>query len=276
MRHINRLILFISLSFILPASGYAVDASSQSNNVFVFQQKLANKGNARAQYKLATMYESGTGTEQDMEQAKHWYYKASSAGIKAAKDRMTYLLIKQQGYDKTKNSAWLASIQKDAKESKGDALFLLAQLYREGLGVKKDLNKSLEILDKVSLLGAADVENEMALIQQEVDANNKAKRIARKQHKIELARLAQQEKQQQAEQLTNIEPPKAPAKEAPAVTKAQKVDTPQTADKNAIQAAKIRRYEKAMMALKLEQQKIDEQQAWAAGDEDAETADDEI
>ncbi len=276
MRHINRLILFISLSFILPASGYAVDASSQSNNVFVFQQKLANKGNARAQYKLATMYESGTGTEQDMEQARHWYYKASSAGVKAAKDRMTYLAIKQQGYDKTKNSAWLAGIQKDAKESKGDALFLLAQLYREGLGVKKDLNKSLEILDKVSLLGAADVESEMALIQQEVDANNKAKQIARKRHKMKLARLALQEKQQQAEQLTNIESPKIPAKEAPLVTKAQKADTPQAADESAIQAAKIRRYEKAMMALKLEQQKIDEQQAWAAGDEDAETADDEI
>jgi len=71
MRHINRLILFISLSFILPASGYAVNASGQSNIVFVFQQKLANKGNARAQYKLATMYESGTGTERDMEQAGH-------------------------------------------------------------------------------------------------------------------------------------------------------------------------------------------------------------
>ncbi len=277
MRHINRLILFISLSFILPASGYAVDASSQSNNVFVFQQKLANKGNARAQYKLATMYESGTGTEQDMEQAGHWYDKASSAGIKSAKDRRTYLAIKQQGYDKTKHSAWLASIQKDAKESKGDALFVLAQLYREGLGVKKDLNRSLEILDKVSLLGAADVENEIALIQQEVDANNKAKQIARKRHKMKLARLAQQEKQQQARQLTNIEPPKAPAKEAaPVVTKAPKADTPQAADKTSIQAAKIRRYEKAMMALKLEQQKIDEQQAWAAGDEDAETADDEI
>ncbi len=276
MRHINRLILFISLCFILPAGVYAVDASSQANNVFNFQQKLANKGNARAQYKLATMYESGTGTEQDLEQAKHWYYKASSAGIKAANDRMTYLTIKQQGYDKAKNSAWLAGIQKDAKQSKGDAMFLLAQLYREGLGVKKDLNKSLGILDRVSLLGAADVDNEVALIQQEIENNNKAKQTARKTHKMEVARLAQQKKQHQVEQLAKIERLKAPAKEVLVVDKVQKTEVPQLTDESIIQAAKIRRYEKAMMAMKLEQQKIDEQQAWAAGGADDETADDEI
>jgi len=123
MRHINRLILFISLCFILPAGVYAVDASSQANNVFNFQQKLANKGNARAQYKLATMYESGTGTEQDLEQAKHWYYKASSAGIKAANDRMTYLTIKQQGYDKTKIQRGLPVFKKMPNKAKGMPCF---------------------------------------------------------------------------------------------------------------------------------------------------------
>lgn len=282
MRHINRLILFISLSFLLPAGVYAMGANEQSINVFNFQQKLANKGNARAQYKLATMYESGTGTEQDLEQAKHWYYKALSAGIKSASDRMTYLSIKQQGYDKAKNSAWLDSIKKDAKESKGDAMFLLAQLYREGLGVKKDLQKSLDILDQVSLLGAADVENEMALIQQEIERNNKAKRKARKNQKIEFARVAQAKKQQhekelQVEQQANIEQQKIlkneGEKEAHINTAQPSVQLVET--KDAIQAEKVRRYEEAMLKLKLEQQKIDKQQAWASGD-DVGVVDDEI
>ena len=283
MRHIKRLILFISLSFLLPiATVYAVDAGSQSINVFNFQQKLAAKGNARAQYKLATMYESGTGTERDLEQAKHWYYKASSAGIKAASDRMTYLSVKQQGYDKTKNAGWLEGIKKEAKESKGDAMFLLAQLYREGIGVKKDLDKSLEILDQVSLLGAADVENEMVLIQQEMETNDKAKKTAKKNRKIELARLASQEKDQreeekQVEQQANSEQQKIlqskQKKEAPVATEQQV--TEQTDAAKAIQAEKRQRYEKAMLKLKLEQQKIYEQQAWAAGG-DTSAVDDEI
>ncbi len=276
MGHINRLILFISLSFFLPAGAYAVDVSGQSVNVFNFQQKLANKNNARAQYKLATMYESGTGTKQDLEQAKHWYEKASTAGIKAADDRMTYLLLKQQGYDKTKHSAWLESLKKDARERKGDALFLLAQLYREGLGVKKDLNKSLEILDQVSLLGAADVENDMALIQQEIE-KNEAKKAARKKFKMKIARLEQQKKEQQIKPLADIKQQQIQkdmlAKEAQLDVEQKKIQ--QAKAEKAIQDAKIRRYEKAMMQLKLEQQQIDEQQAWAAGGED-ETADDEI
>jgi len=275
MGHIKRLILIISLCFLLPTGVYAeVDASSQSNNVFKFQQKLANKDNARAQYKLATMYESGIGTKQDLEQAKHWYYKASSAGIKAAEDRMTYLAMKQHGYDKTKHSAWLESIQKDAKESKGDALFLLAQLYREGLGVKKDLYRSRDILDKVSLLGAADVENEMVLIQQEIEAGKKAKSRARKKHQIELARLAK-EKQHPAEPGLNISQQAVTAKKGMEPGNAKVSGGPALTDKKAIRAEKIRRYKKAMMALKLEQQKIDEQQAWAAGSGDG-AADDEI
>ena len=275
MGHLNRLILFILLSFLLPSGVYAVDASSHSINVFNFQQKLANKGNARAQYKLATMYESGTGTEQDLEQAKQWYGKASSAGIKAADDRMTYLSIKQQGYDRKKHSDWLESIKKDAKESKGDAMFLLAQIYREGFGVKKDLNKALEILDQVSLLGAADVEDEMALIQQEVEKDNKAKRAARKKHKMEVARLAQQEKiQQQIKPLAEI------AQQQEVLEKEAKAGADQKAaqqaeSEKALQEEKIRRYKKAMMQLQLEQKQIDEQQAWAAGGDD-EIVDDEI
>jgi len=271
MKYLKRLIFIILLSFILPASAYTLELTSQSGNVFKFQQKLAAKGNAGAQYKLGCMYEFGTGTKQDIDQAQHWYEQASIAGVKAASDRMTYLLVKQQGYDQVKYSDWLNSVKKDANESKGDAMFLLAQLYREGIGVGKDLNKSLEILDQVSLLGAADIENEVALIQQEIDANNKAKTGARQKHKIEVARLAQQKKEKRLEQLANIEQQKAQANEAP-VSKEQQAE----AEKAAL-AAKRQRYEKAMMKMKLEQRKIDEQQAWAAGgDSDAATADDEI
>jgi len=233
---------------------------NQPSGVFKFQQKLANNGNARAQYKLGTMYECGTGIELDLEKAKHWYGLASAAGIKAASDRLTYLSIKEQGYDEAKNSAWLDSIKKEAGRSNGDSMFLLAQLHREGLGVNKDLNKSLEILDQVSLLGAADVDEEIAMILEEIESGKKAKKVAQRRNKEEVARLAQQEKQQQVEQKANKELQVVQQEEA---AKAE-------------QAAKIKRYEKAMMQLHLEQQQIDNQQAWASGGDLTATADDEF
>ncbi len=272
MRLVNRLILFILFSSILPVGAHALEVSDQSNNIFKFQQKLANKNNARAQYKLACMYESGSGTGigRDIEQAKRWFSQAAAAGIKAASDRMTYLSVKQQGYDKTKNLVWLNNVKKDAKESKGDAMFLMAQLYRQGIGVKKDLNKSMDILDQVSLLGAADVEDEVALIQQEVEKDNKAKKILRKKHQIEVANLAQQRKRQQALEIRPVAVQKQPKNMAQGTNKTAQPNT-----EKAIRAEKIKRYKEVMQKLKLEQQKIDEQQAWATGGS-VDTADDEI
>lgn len=51
--------------------------------VFEFQSKLANKGNAKAQYFLAQMYEEGRGTAADAEMAKHWYEQAKLNGYVA-------------------------------------------------------------------------------------------------------------------------------------------------------------------------------------------------
>lgn len=234
-------------------------ATQPTSGVFKFQHKLASNGNARAQFKLGSMYECGTGIDLDIEKAKHWYGLASTAGIKAASDRLTYLSVKERGYDQAKNAGWLEGVKKAANKSNGDAMFLLAQLYREGLGVDKDLSKSLEILDQVSLLGAADVEDERALIQAEIIASKKAKKAAQRKSEIEAARLAKQEKQQKIDQLANNE-----------LQIAQ-----QEAAAKASQDEKVKRYEKAMMQLILEQQQIDKQQAWASGAGVA-TADDEF
>ena len=244
MRPIHRLVLVFSFSLFLSSGACALELANQSSNVFKFQQKLATKGNASAEYRLACMYEFGAGIEQNLELAQHWYAQASSAGIGAAGDRMTYLSVRQQGYDEKKNSVWLDGIKKAAKESNGDAMFLLAQLYRQGLGVKKDLGKAMEMLDQVSLLGAADVEKEMTLIQQEIAASNTAKKNAARERKMDLARRAKQTT--------------APQVEQPQVEQ-------QAKSEKAIMAAKRQRYEKAMMKLKREQQQIDEQQAWAEG-----------
>ena len=252
------LLVVTCLSF--PLSTHADDLVDQSSNIFKFQQKLAMNGNVHAQYKLASMYETGDGVTASIEQAKHWYGRAAEAGSKPAMHRNTYLITREQGYDPAKNADWLNSVKSDANAHNAEAMFLLGQLYKEGLGVKKDLMKSLELLKQVRILGVANVDTQIAIIEDEIKAINKKELQQRKNREQEVARVKQVNEAQLVDKQAENKQQKARDKaEAEALA----------------QVEKIRRYEEAMMKLKQEQRLIDEQQAWAAGG-DAAGADDEI
>lgn len=250
------MLALVTLAFPFSLQALEID---QSSNIFKFQQKLAQNGNVTAQYKLGTMYETGDGVTADIELAKHWYDLAAKAGLETAAQRQTYIDVKQQGFDKTKHSVWLSSVKKEAELRKPEAVLLLAQLYRHGLGVEKDLKKSLVLLKQVRILGNANAENEMAAVKAEIEQTKKAEQIRQAQLAKERERLAQskhEEKQQQELALLAEKEKKA---------EAEKLS----------EAEKIRRYEEARMQLLREQQLIDEQQSWATGGEVA-NVDDEF
>lgn len=286
-KYISFALLLVIATFSLPSSVLADQSSSTASPLFKFQHKLAIKGNVRAQYKLAGMYETGKGITLDLQEAKLWYEKASKNGMKAAADRNTYLIIKQQGFNQTIHSTWLEGVKADAKARNVDATFLLGQLYREGLGVKKDLNRSLALFEQVSSTGDADIEDEIVLIQTEIDDNNKLRIAANNQRRIKAAKLAAAEKARISKPIeAKVEPPVAVAAIAPvgikqavilpkdAQTKQQQIQQQAEAERIK-QEQKIRNYKKAMMQLEREQQEIDKQQAWATGDAQG-VADDEI
>lgn len=256
-------LLLALTSMLLPLNTQAEELASQSSNIFKFQQKLAMNGNVHAQYKLASMYENGDGVTASIDQAKLWYGRAAEAGSKPAMHRNTYLITKEQGYDPAKNSDWLSSVKKDANAHEAEAMFLLGQLYGEGIGVKKDLIRSLELLKQVRILGVANVDNQIAYIEEEIAALNRAEQANQKNQALEKARLARVNEEQQMAKEVKLQA----GKEVQAKQQAE-------AEKLA-QDEKIRRYEKAMMQLRLEQKQIDAQQAWASGSE-GESADDEI
>lgn len=240
-------LLLAAATMFAPFSLHAENLIDQSSNVFKFQQKMANNGNVGAQFKLATMYETGEGVTANIEQAKHWYVKAAAAGSKPAMQRKNYLIVKQKGYDEAADTAWLNGVKKDARAHKGEAMLLLGQLYREGLGVKKDLIKSLELLEQVQTLGIADVEEQIALIQNEIDQQS----IVEKKNQVSDS-----------------------AKLHPASKKPLVID--QAEAKRRAHNEKVKRYEKAMQQLQSEQKKIDEQQAWASGGDTSSVGEDEI
>lgn len=248
--HFTVTFLLLITVMMTPVTVWSEVLASQSSNIFKFQQKLAMNGNVHAQYKLASMYETGDGVSADIEQAKLWYDRAAEAGSVPARQRSIYLTVKEKGYDPAKNAGWLSSVKSDADKHEGQAIFLLGQLYRDGIGVDKDLDKSLELLKQVRILGVANVDKQIAAIQGEMAAKNKARRKAVPATLNIEAREVAAVQQPSAEEL--------------AIQQAEKeAELKQQAE--AEQAEKIRRYEEAMLKLKREQQLIDEQQARITG-----------
>ncbi len=150
----------VLLLFLAPS----VSIADTSTSVFRFQQKMAEKGHAQAQYKLAMMYETGEGIEKDIIVAGAWYNRAAEQNYKPAKHRLTYLKVKQNGF-KQHHEAWLKDLKRDAVFGDGEALFLLGQMYSQGIGVNQDLKKSISILKKASAANIPGSETELIRIQ---------------------------------------------------------------------------------------------------------------
>jgi len=110
---------------------------------------MAKRGNAESQYKLGLMYETGSGVNTSSALATSWYKKAARQNYKPASNRLTYLDIKKYGFNDS-HAQWLKTLEKEARFNNGEALFLLGQMYSEGIGVNKSLTRSLKYLHKAA------------------------------------------------------------------------------------------------------------------------------
>ncbi|MBC8037006.1 MAG: SEL1-like repeat protein [Rhizobiales bacterium] len=105
-------------------------------------QLAAARGLAPAQYRLATLFERGKGVPQDVAAALLWYERAASAGnVKAMHNAAVIAAGNQVGtpnYDEA--FRWF---RKAAERGLKDSQFNLAVLYERGLGTKIDLSEAL-------------------------------------------------------------------------------------------------------------------------------------
>lgn len=115
-----------------------VVAESFDTGVFEFQKKMADSGNAQAQFKLGSMYESGRGVGLDMFAAMHWYEKSAANNYKPAKNRIVFLQIKKSGF-KPEHKNWLDELRNDAEAGDGEAMMILGEMHESGTGVSKNL-----------------------------------------------------------------------------------------------------------------------------------------
>lgn len=163
--------------------------------IFKFQQKVAKIGDPKAQYKLAYMYETGRGTKKDINQAKTWYKKAVKQKYKAAKHRLEFIDVKANGF-KPKHKPWLELLISDANNGDDNVQFLLASMYEDGVGVKRDLKQAQRYYKLSTAKGNADAESELFRIVQKINMESD---IAQKQQAAIKAEAKKQQAKKDAE-----------------------------------------------------------------------------
>jgi hypothetical protein len=230
---------------------YAVDLGSFGERIFQFQEKLANNGNKLAQYKLGTLYEFGISVAADPQQARLWYEKSASQGYQPAIDRLTYLQVKQDGYDENRHREWFERVLTQAEAYEPDSLILLGQMNRHGIVVEQDLELALNLLQQASSLGHTEVDSQIDELKRQIQSQQRVE--ARKQAEAEKARQgkARQAKAKAVQQAKVVD---KPAKVEPAKAEI---------DAQAEAEARRLRYEKAMRQLYKEELLLQQQQEWA-------------
>ena len=257
MAVLNRGITLLIFCLCLAVTGgISIAAASQtdqlSSNVFNFQVKLAKNGNEQSQTKVGEMFEAGNGVGKDLKQARHWYELAAKSGYKPAKDRLKFLDIKARGFDQGKDGDWLKSIKTQAAGQDRDAMLLLAQMYRQGIGVSKDFGAAKQLLNVLSISGNMIIDFESTQLNADIVAGKKH------QQTLEAQRAAQARERAEAERQKKIQAAEQ-AKQAAAKAKAD------AATKQETEEEKRKRYEAAMKKLKEQQRLIEQQQKWAEG-----------
>jgi len=250
----------LSFSLLFSGSVIAKDLIDPSRNVFTFQKKLAAKGDERALFKLGYMYEMGEGTDLNLTEAKKCYQGAAAKGYSPANLRLVYFDVKANGYDKEKNAGWLHTVKGQSSgtgEASLEALFLLGQLYREGLGVNKDLQKSLEIMYQLGMEGIAAADVEISKIEAEIAAKQRKKALN------DTRRADSALARKRAKEAAEAEKRKTAVKKPPVEKSATAIPTPEFDEKT----LKRKRYEAVMKKLAEEKALIDALQGGEADDE---------
>jgi len=169
MRIITCLILSVAMTFSITAqAGLSFAFADVSAGVFRFQVKLAEQGNAEAQYKVGEMYEMGKGAAKDLKKAHQWFEKSAKQGHKKASYKILYIEINNNGLnDFTKSQ--LGNIRKEAAAGNADAQYFLGKMYAAGVGVPKSLTNALTWLNKATFNGVSEAEHEAIAVEEELN-----------------------------------------------------------------------------------------------------------
>ncbi len=126
---------------------FAYHKNKDYSNAFKLYLELAEEGDASAEYFTGYCYESGKGTQMDIQKAVYWYKKAAEKENISAQAALGYFYETGIGVEKDEEKAF--SLYKRAAE-KGDSFGqkMLAFAYYEGNGTPKNGKLALYWMEK--------------------------------------------------------------------------------------------------------------------------------
>jgi localization factor PodJL len=147
-----------------PASAASAPASDKLPGAFAPALRAAAvKGDAAAQYEVATRYAEGRGVQQNLADAAEWFERAAKQGLAPAQFRLGGLYEKGLGVKKDIEAArrlYLAA----GEAGNGKALHNLAVLYAEGVDGKPDYQTAAKWFRKAAEYGVADSQYNLAIL----------------------------------------------------------------------------------------------------------------
>lgn len=139
--------------------------------LFNAQQRLAELGDAKAQYKLGVMYENGRGVKRDVDKAISWMKKSSHQGYGLAKLRIRYTTILKSGTNPERDKNWLARVKQLTEKDNGYGLLISGLMYKNGVYVGKDLKHAAKLFSRASSKGMGEANIELYEIEKLVPAS---------------------------------------------------------------------------------------------------------
>ncbi|MDR2353832.1 MAG: sel1 repeat family protein [Deltaproteobacteria bacterium] len=128
-------------------------------------KKSVRQGNHYAQLNLGVMYLIGEGIEQNVSKAIELFSKSASQGNDDAMLMFSDLLHnKKYSVSENWNSA-AKHLKKEALKQNPFAQGLLSNFYLMGFGVRKNLNKAIELAEKAAAHGIPESEHQLARLQ---------------------------------------------------------------------------------------------------------------
>ncbi len=114
-------------------------------------QELADEGETYSIYSLGGCYMNGNGVTQDIDKGLELYHTASNMGLGIA----TYSIAAYHFNECHDIEAGMEYCKKAAEQGFALAASILEQMYEEGMGVEKDIDKAMTYLKRAAVLGDA-------------------------------------------------------------------------------------------------------------------------
>jgi uncharacterized protein len=113
----------------------------------------AESGDARAMAMVGSMYRTGTGVPQDVEEALRWLKRAAGRNYDEAQAELGLMHVLGQGVaiDYVEGARWF---ELAARQGNSRAMAALAAMHRDGRGMEVDLPKSLELFRRAAERGS--------------------------------------------------------------------------------------------------------------------------